>query len=351
MISYDVAEFGAPLQRRERDTPVPQGSEVLVRTLAAGVCHSDLHLWEGGYDLGQGRRMSVADRGVVPPFTMGHEISGEVVALGPDATGVTVGEKCLVFPWLGCAECSICRAGEEQLCAKPGSLGVFRAGGYGDHVVVPHPRYLIPLDGLTPAEAAPYACSGVTTFGALRKLGDIIQTDPIVLMGAGGLGLMCLTLLKAMGGKGAIVVDIDPKKRQAAMRAGALAAVDGAASDAARQIRGIAGGPVRGAIDYVGANATARLGVDILAKGGKLVIVGLFGGDITLSLPLLPIRAITIQGSYTGSLQELKDLIALVTRTKADRIPITTRPFAEANAALDDLRAGRTIGRSVLVPE
>jgi propanol-preferring alcohol dehydrogenase len=350
VISYDVVEFGAPLQRRERATPVPQGSEVLLRTLAAGVCHSDLHLWEGGYDLGQGRRMSVADRGVNPPFTMGHEIAGEVVALSPGAAGAAVGEKYLVFPWLGCGECTVCQAGEEQLCARPASLGVFRPGGYGDHVVVPHPRYLIPLDGLTPAEAAPYACSGVTTFGALRKLGRIVETDPIVLMGAGGLGLMCLTLLKAMGGKGAIVVDIDPKKREAALRAGALAAVDGAAGDAARQIRAIAGGPVRGVIDYVGANATARLGLDVLGKGGKLVVVGLFGGDLTLSLPLIPIRAITIEGSYVGSLQELKDLMALVAAAKADRIPITPRPFAEANAALDDLRAGRVVGRSVLVP-
>jgi propanol-preferring alcohol dehydrogenase len=350
MISYDVAEFGMPLQRSERKTPVPGGTEILLRTLAAGVCHSDLHLWEGGYDLGHGRRMSVADRGITPPFTMGHEIAGEVAALGPTAAGAEIGERYLVFPWIGCGECPVCRGGEEQLCAKPGSLGVFRSGGYADHVLVPHPRYLIPLYGLTPAEAAPYACSGVTTFGALRKLGDAIKTDPIVLMGAGGLGLMCLTLLKAMGGRGAIVVDIDPRKREAALRAGALAAVDGAANEAARQIRELAGGPVRGAVDFVGANATARLGVDILGKGGKLVIVGLFGGDLTLSLPLLPMRAITIQGSYVGSLQELKELMALVARTKADRIPITTRPLGEANAALEDLRAGRTIGRSVLVP-
>src|SRR4029077_3095066 len=108
---------------------------------------------------------------------------------------------------------------------KARSLGVFRPGGYGDHVLVPHPRYLIPLAGLTPAEAAPYACSGVTTYGALRKLADVIKTDPIVLFGAGGLGLMCLTLLKAMDGRGAIVVDIDAKKRDAALEVGALAAV------------------------------------------------------------------------------------------------------------------------------
>src|ERR1700730_10190348 len=200
-----------------------------MRTLAAGGCPSDLHLWEGGYAMGEGRRRSVPARGITPPFTMGHEISGEVVAVGPAVTAVGIGEKYLVFPWIGCGECPVCRGGEEQLCGKPASLGVFRPGGYGDHVPVPHQRYLIPLDGLSPAEAAPYACSGVTTFGALRKLGDVSATDPIVLMGAGGLGLMCLTLLKAMGGKGAIVVDINERKREAALKAGALATIDGAA--------------------------------------------------------------------------------------------------------------------------
>jgi D-arabinose 1-dehydrogenase-like Zn-dependent alcohol dehydrogenase len=184
----------------------------------------------------------------------------------------------------------------------------------------------------------------------LRKLGGVIGEQPIVVIGAGGLGLMCLTLLKAMGGKGAIVVDIDAKKREAALRAGALAAVDGAAADAARQVRAHAGGPVMGAVDLVGAQATAQLGLDVLGKGGKLVVVGLFGGDITLALPLIPIRAITIQGTYTGSLGELKELMALVARAKADHIPIATRPFADANAALDDLRDGRVVGRTVLTP-
>ena len=220
MISYDVTEFGAKLQRFERPTPQPQGSEVLVRTLAAGVCHSDLHLWEGGYDLGSAGRLSVADRGVSLPFTMGHEIAGEVVSLGPDTAGERRrGRRANTssFPWIGCGDCATCQSGEEHLCLKPQFLGIFRPGGYGDHLLVPHSRYLVPLGDLTPAEAAPYACSGVTTFGALRKLGDLIQRQPIVIIGAGGLGLMCLTLLKAIGGKGAVVVDIDettpPRRR------------------------------------------------------------------------------------------------------------------------------------------
>ena len=420
MISYDVAQFGAPLQRFERPTPRPQGTEVLVRTLAAGVCHSDLHLWEGGYDLGSAGRLNVADRGVALPLTMGHEIAGKVEALGPEASGVAIGGKYLVFPWIGCGGCAVCRSGDEQLCLKPQFLGIYRSGGYGDHVLVPHPRYLIPLGDLSPAEAAPYACSGVTTFGALRKLAGIIEEHPIVVIGAGGLGLMCLTLLEAMGGRGAVVVDIDARKRQAALDAGALAAVDGAAPDAAAQVAAAVGGPVLGVIDYVGAGGvglmaaqivraitearvtfvdldarkleaargfgdfavldgsavdpreelmrrtdgrgvaavvdfvgssqTAALGQAVLAKNGTLVIVGLFGGELTVPLPPIPMRAVTIQGSYVGSLGELNDLMALVNRAKIARIPIATRPQSEADAALHDLRAGHTVGRCVLVP-
>src|SRR5690348_9380467 len=134
MKSYDVIDFGAPLRATEKPTPKPQGSEVLLRTLAAGVCHSDLHIWEGWYDLGGGKKLTVKDRGLIPPLTMGHEIVGEVVALGPQATGVKRGDKRLVHPWIGCGTCPVCRRGEEQLCMTPRFLGVHKPGGYADHV-------------------------------------------------------------------------------------------------------------------------------------------------------------------------------------------------------------------------
>ena len=128
----------------------------------------------------------------------------------------------------------------------PACLGVHRAGGYADHVLVPHSRYLIDIGDLDPAQIAPYACSGLTTYAALKKIGEqTYRQHPVVIFGAGGLGLMCLTLIKALGGAGAIVVDIDPAKRQAALEAGALAAIDGAAPDAAQQIIKAAGGKPR----------------------------------------------------------------------------------------------------------
>jgi len=351
MKSYDVVDFARPLQKVEKPTPQPKGTEVLLRTLAAGVCHSDLHIWEGWYDLGGGKRLVAKDRGLVPPLTMGHEIVGEVAAFGPEAKGVAVGDKRLAHPWIGCGECAVCRRGEEQLCLTPRFLGVHKPGGYADHVLVPHPRYLLDLGRLSPTQAAPYACSGITTFGALKRVGEaIFREQPIMIIGAGGLGLMCLALLKALGGFGAIVADIDPKKREAALQAGAIAAIDAAADDAVKQAQTAAKGPLAAAIDFVGASATARLGIDALAKGGKYVIVGLFGGDITLSLPLLPMRAVTIQGSYVGSLAEMKELLGLVASGKVPPVPIKAYPLDEANAVLESLKAGSIVGRAVLTP-
>ncbi len=350
MRSFQVCQCGAPLRLAVEPTPTPTGTEVLLKVLAAGVCHSDLHISDGYFDLGGGKRLTIADRGIKLPLTMGHESVGEVVAVGPQARGVKVGERRLAHPWMGCGECAVCQRGDEQLCRTPRSLGVFRAGGYSDFLVVPHPRYLFDIGDLPPAAAAPLACSGVTTYGALKKVGAVLKSAPIVIIGAGGLGLMCLALHKAMGGHGAIVVDIDPVKRAAAKQAGAQLVIDGGASDAAQQIVAATKGGVWAVIDLVGSSSTARLGVDSLTKGGKLIVVGLYGGDITLPLPFFPMRAITLQGSYVGSLTEMAELLELVGGAGLPPIPVATRPLAEVNAALDDLRAGKVVGRVVLVP-
>jgi alcohol dehydrogenase, propanol-preferring len=282
---------------------------------------------------------------------MGHENVGEVVAVGPDAKGVKVGDRRLVYPWLGCGECAICQTGEEQLCrTKTSSIGVFRAGGYADHLLVPHPRYLFDIGNIPPEKAAPLACSGITTYGALKKVGAVLQQQPTVIIGAGGLGLMCLSLHNKMGGKGAIVVDIDARKREAAEKAGALATVDGTAPDALTQLAQKAGGPIRAVIDLVGNAQSTQLGFDCLTKGGKLVIVGLFGGGATFALPLIPIKAVTIQGSYVGNLKETRELLDLVRTRHIPPIPVTSMPLAKANDALLDLQKGKLVGRAVLTP-
>src|ERR1700755_130491 len=297
MKSFQVADFNAPLKEVDQPTPEPFGTQVLIKVKAAGVCHSDLHIWEGGYELGHGRKpLSLKDRGVSLPLTLGHETAGEIVAFGPavsegDKHGLKVGDVVLAYPWLGCGKCKTCLGGDENMCiVKPSALGVYCDGGYADHMTVPHPKYLIDLKGLDPVTAAPYACSGVTTYSALKKVERDLDT-PIVIFGAGGLGLMALSLLKAMGGKGAIVVDIDAKKREAAEAAGALETVDGSAPDALEQLVKKAGEPVRAVIDLVGNAKTTQLGFDCLTKGGKLVVVGLFGGGAPWGAAPVPLRA------------------------------------------------------------
>src|SRR6478609_755344 len=207
MRSFQVCQCGAPLQMNEQETPKPQGTQVLLKMLAAGVCHSDLHIWDGYYEIGGGKKMMLADRGIKLPLTMGHENVGEVVAVGPDAKGVKVGDVRLVNPWMGCGTCKVCQRGEENLCLKPQNVGVFAQGGYATHMLVPSHRHLFDIGHLSPVEAAPLACSGV-------------------------IGLMGVTLAKKMGAKDVIIVDIDPAKRQAALKAGATKAIDGSATDA-----------------------------------------------------------------------------------------------------------------------
>ena len=350
MKSFQMFDFGGPLKESDLPDPKPSGHEVVVAVKAAGVCHSDLHIWEGSYDLGGGKRLRLADRGISLPLTLGHETAGEIMSVGPEVKDRKAGEMVLVYPWIGCGICRVCKMGFENLCMKPRCLGVHCDGGYSDQIVVPDSKYLIPLDGLDPVALAPYACSGVTTYSALKKLGPVIKDERVLIVGAGGLGLMALTILKAMGGKGAVVVDIDAKRRAAALDVGALAAIDGAASDALAQVQAALGGPGWAAVDLVGSPQTAGLAFDSLAKGGHMIMVGLFGGQAPWPLPFIPMKAAKIEGSYTGNLAETRELLDLVRSGAAPKIPIQTRPLEKATEALEDLKAGRIVGRVVLTP-
>ena len=349
MRMFQLCVCGEPLRCNEQPTPEPKGSEVLLKVLAAGVCHSDLHLADGYFDLGSGKRLSLAERGMKLPLTLGHENVGEVVAFGVEAKGVRIGARMLAHPWIGCGTCGPCRRGDENLCRAMKNLGVFTNGGYADYMMVPHPRYLFEIGDLSPERAAPLACSGVTTFGALKKV-PTLATEPTVIVGAGGLGLMCLALHRKMSGHSAIVVEIDPAKREAAKQAGAAHVVDARAADAAQQIIDLTQGGAWAVIDFVGSTQSARIAYDSLSKGGKYIVVGLFGGDFTLSLPLIPMRALTIQGSYVGTVREMTELMELVRRTGLPPVPVATRPLGEVNAVMEQLRAGRVTGRVVLTP-
>jgi alcohol dehydrogenase, propanol-preferring len=349
MRAWAVIENGAPLKEIELPTPEPKGTEVLLEVTHCGVCHSDLHIWDGYYDIGGGKKMSLKDRGVTLPLAMGHEIVARVVKLGPDAKGVKPGDIRIVFPWLGCGTCDKCLNEEDNMCTVAArSLGVYANGGYGTHVIAPHPRHLVDPGNLDPAVAATYACSGITVYSAIRKAMPVAKHEAIVLVGAGGLGMNAIAVLKAMGHENIISVDVSAEKRQAALKAGAHKVVDGNGEDVAARIMETAGGPVLAVIDLVNGTQTARFAFGALRKGGKLIQVGLFGGELMLPLPIMAIRALTVQGSYVGNPKELRELVKLAQDGKLQALPVATVPQNQAYEALMRLRDGKVTGRLVL---
>ncbi len=348
MRSYKLMQFGARLNQIVEPPPAPAGTQVLLRIQACGVCHSDIHMSEGHFDLGHGKKMDLS-RGIQLPRVLGHEIAGTVEKLGPEAAGVSAGDRRVVFPWGGCGQCVLCRTGQEHLCTRPRSHGTTLDGGFSNYVLVDHPRYLVAFDPLPEAFAATLACSGLTAFSALKKTAPIDNDHPLLLIGAGGLGLAAIGLTRSLFGVAPVVADIDEAKRQAALDAGASAAVDPADPEIRKRLLKETGG-FAAAIDFVGAESTAEFGLALLRKGGRLIAVGLFGGAINVSLPTLPLRGIGLIGSYVGSLSEFQELLALARAGGIKPIPIETRPLDAAQQSLDDLRAGRIRGRVVLAP-
>lgn len=347
MLSYDVVEWGKPLAKIERPTPQPRGTEVLVKLKYCGVCHSDVHIRDGYFDLGGGKRLLMSERGMAPPVTLGHEPYGTVIAAGPDAGDVPIGADRLVYPWTGCGRCERCREGLDNYCPAPSMIGIQRPGGYADHLLVPHPRYLIEAGGIDPVWAATLSCSGLSTFSAVSKLKPIPDKEWVAVMGAGGLGLSAVTMLRALDHMRVVVVDIDDSKLQAAKAAGAAATINSRTNAAPQRLREITAGALYGAVDFVGSTTTAQLALGALRKGGKLILVGLFGGEIRLSIAETILRAAAVQGSHLGSVEELKSVVELARAGRLKPIPIQKRPLAEVSRTLDELESGTVVGRVV----
>jgi D-arabinose 1-dehydrogenase-like Zn-dependent alcohol dehydrogenase len=350
LISYQVEAFGRPLARALRDTPVPQGSEVLLRVSHCGVCHSDVHLHDGYFSLGEGQKLDLS-RGIALPHTLGHEIAGSVIALGPAASGVAVGDVRVAYPWIGCGQCNVCATGHEELCAAPRVLGLQRSGGFADHVLVPDARYLVDPGVLPPAQACTYACAGITAYAALKKAAPLAAGDTLLVIGAGGVGLSGVRVARRLYPHADIVVaEVDASKADLARAAGAREVIDPAAADAAKALVKATRGGVAAAIDFVGSGASFAFGLGVLRKGGRLVCVGLFGGAAPVVPVMIAMKAVSVLGSYVGTLQDLRELIALAQDGTLPALAVDERPAGEATQALDDLRAGRVRGRVVLRP-
>jgi D-arabinose 1-dehydrogenase-like Zn-dependent alcohol dehydrogenase len=349
MHRQSLVEYGKSLEATEAPTPEPRGSEVLLRVSHCGVCHSDVHLQDGCFDLGGGQKLDV--RGSRPlPFTLGHEIAGTVEVAGPDAQSVARGQFYAAYPWIGCGTCALCARGDEHLCNAPRALGITVDGGYATHVTVPHPRYLLDVKGIAPEIACALMCSGLTGYSAVKKAIPYLRVGPLLIVGLGGVGMMGLQFARALTDKPVLVADIDGAKRAAALKLGAAEAFDPGDSGARKAIAKAAGGGVGAAVDFVGSDKSLPFAQAAVVKGGAAIVVGLFGGSFTLPVPMFPLRALTIMGSYVGSPAEARAMLDLVKAGKVAPIPVEMRPLARTSASLDDLRAGRIVGRVVITP-
>jgi alcohol dehydrogenase, propanol-preferring len=346
LIRQSLTAYASPLCETVAEVPEPAGSEVVVRIHRCGVCHSDVHLQDGYFVLGPDKRLDVT-AGRALPFTLGHEIAGTVERVGPQAQGARSGHEVAVFPWIGCGTCAPCAAGEENLCAAPRHLGVYVDGGFATHVLVPHPRYLLEYAPLPAALAAAYMCSGLTAYAALRRLRQHAARGPALLVGLGGVGMMGLAFARAMFRFPPLVAEIDPAKREAALAAGAAAAFDPADPAARKAILAATGG-VFAACDFVGSDRSLQFALGALAKGGKVVVTGLIGGMYSTPIAMFPLRAMTIEGTLVGTLEDAREMLELARAGKVPPVPIIDRPLKEAQATLDDLRNGRIVGRVVL---
>ena len=348
MLSYDIAEWGQPLQKRLRDTPQPGPDEVLVRLSHCGVCHSDVHIRDGGFDLGGGNKLKLADRGTKLPLTPGHEPIGAVVAVGSAVRGVEPGRRVLVNPWIGCGQCRFCRADQDNLCNTMRAMGIALPGGFATHLLVPHARYLIDAEGLDAATCAVLACGGVTAYSAVSKFQPLRPDDWVAVLGCGGVGLMALSVLAAWGHRNVIACDIDDAKLAAARGIGAAETVNLKTMPGPAELLRISGGGLSHMVDFVGAPATTQLALPALLKGGQIVVVGLFGGALPLPLPALAMREISVRGSAVGTTAQIRELVQLVRDGKLKLPAVQVRPLAQAEDALRDLEAGRVVGRMVL---
>jgi propanol-preferring alcohol dehydrogenase len=347
--SAQIIEPDKPLQINEIELPKPNGNQVIVKVKSTGVCHSDLHLWEGGYDTGDGF-MKVTDRGVKFPVTPGHEIVGNVEEVGDSVEGVDIGDLVLVYPWIGCGECTTCEKGDTNLCESPKSLGVFQDGGYAEYVLIPDSKFLAKVDNLDPDAAASLACSGLTAYTAVKKA---LMNNPenILIVGAGGLGLMGVQIASALSKSNIICADLDDEKLNSAKELGATHIINTKEPDAIKKIMSICDEKgVDSIIDFVNAPPTVKMDLSLIRKRGNIILVGLFGGSVELSLVSIPLKAITIQGAYTGNYDDMLELIKLAQRGVINPIVSKHYKLDDANTALTDLKNRKIIGRAVINP-
>ena len=330
-----VEQFGKPLTLMELDIPVAGPGQILVKTEACGVCHTDLHAAKGDWPAKP-----------APPFIPGHEGIGRVVAIGAGVTAVKEGDRVGV-PWLysACGHCEYCLQAWETVCAKAEYGGYTKNGGFAEYIVA-DPNYVAHIPaGLSPAAAAPLICAGITTYKGIKET----KARPgqwLLISGIGGLGHLGVQYAKAMG-LHVCAVDIDDAKLAHATKLGADAVVNAKHPDAVKAVIKATDGGAHGVLITAPSLPAFKQGVAMTRKLGTCVLVGLPPGEFPTPLFDVVANCITIRGSFVGNRQDMAEALAFAAagQVKAD---IELQPLSAINEVFERLAHGEVPSRVVL---
>jgi propanol-preferring alcohol dehydrogenase len=330
-----VEQFGQPLVLKAIDIPTPGPGQILVKTEACGVCHTDLHARDGDWPLKPAL-----------PFTPGHEGIGIVVALGDGVTAVKMGERVGV-PWLysACGHCEFCLAARETVCADAQFGGYTKNGGFAEYIIA-DPNYVAHIPtGLSAVDAAPLICAGITTYKGIKET----QAKPgewIVISGIGGLGHLGVQYAKALG-LHVCAVDIDDGKLEHAKRLGADAVVNAKQDDPVAAVIKATSGGAHGVLITAPSLPAFKQGVGMTRKWGTCVLVGIPPGEFPMPLFDVVANCITVRGSFVGTRRDMAEALAFAAdgKVKAD---IELQPLSAINTVFDRLARGEVPSRVVI---
>lgn len=330
-----VEQFGQPLMLREWDIPTPGPGQILVKTEACGVCHTDLHAARGDWP-------------VKPtlPFIPGHEGIGVVVAIGSGVTAAKEGDRVGV-PWLysACGHCEHCLAAWETVCGQAEYGGYTKNGGFAEYILA-DPNYVARIPAaLAATEAAPIICAGITTYKGIKETGAR-PGEWIAISGAGGLGHLAIQYAKAMG-LHVCAVDIDDGKLAHATRLGADFVINAAAADPVGDLRKATGGGAHGVLITAPSLPAFQQGVSMTRKRGTCVLVGLPPGEFPTPLFDVVANCITIRGSFVGTRSDMAEALAFAAEGKV-KADIELQPLSAINDVLERLHHGKVASRVVI---
>jgi len=330
-----VVAFGQPLVLQEWDIPTPGPGQILVKTEACGVCHTDVHAWHGDWPVKP-----------KPPFIPGHEAIGRVVALGNGVTAVKLGDRVGV-PWLysACGHCEFCLQAWETVCAEAKFGGYTQNGGFAEYLLA-DPNYVAHIPaGLTPTEAAPLICAGITTYKGIKET-EARPGEWIAISGIGGLGHLGIQYAKAMGLL-VCAIDIDDGKLAHAKHLGADFVVNARGGDAVAAVRQVTGGGAHGVLITAPSLGAFKQGVGLTRKLGTCVLVGLPPGEFPTPLFDVVANCITIRGSFVGNRQDMAETLAFAAHGKV-KADIEFQPLSAINQVMQRLEQGEVASRVVI---